>query len=106
MPFAKIDTSSAGENQIVAAIAGKSIRVLAYKIFAAATVTVQWMDGTTEMEGPCTLTTGNNMTFTPNAGVGGLRLAYHETSPGNALQLNLGGAVQVSGYVEYQYVTH
>lgn len=106
MAFQKVDTSTSGENAIVAAKAGQGIRVFAYKLIAAGSVTVQWMDGTTEMEGPCSLIVGVPVVCPPAPLLAAGRAAYFETSAGNALQLNLGGAVQVSGSVEYQYTAH
>lgn len=110
MPRTKIDTSSSGENSIVAAGASnQAVRVLSYKLVAAGSVTVQWMDGTTEMEGPCSMIVGVPHFGVPclarvGAGISD-RFVYYETTPGNALQLNLGSGVQVSGYVEWTYDT-
>lgn len=94
--FAKIDTASSGDNTIVAAVAGYRIRVLSYVFGVGNTQQVKWKSGaSTDLTGPM-----------PFAQYGGVTVPVSQfgqvqTAPGEALVLNLGNAVQVSGHLTY-----
>lgn len=101
--LAAINASASGDNEIVPAKTGMTIRVLAYFLVAAAEVVTTWKSGaSTELSGPMTLIKGVPLAPTP-AMPGTLRPALVETTAGEALNLGLGGAVQVSGHLEYEY---
>ena len=90
---ASIDAAGAGDNTIIAAVAGQTIRVFKLFAIAASSVAVIAKDGaSTNLTGAMTL--------------GSIALDYDERpwftcTVGNAFVLNLGGAVQVSGRAYY-----
>ena len=98
--FAKIDTASSGNNTIVAAVAGKKIRVLSYKLVCSGAVTVKFQSGAggTDLEGGAAY--GANGGVMASECEGG----YFETAASTLLNLNLSSAVQVSGHVTYEEV--
>lgn len=77
----------------------RTIRVYGLKLVAAAAVTIQFQDGSgAALSGVMSLAANQN--FDLPLGVGGqVLLPYYVTSPGNAFNINLGGAVQVSGTI-------
>lgn len=103
---AAIDTSTNGDNAIVAGVAGAIIRVVGYVLMAGGTVNVKWMSDTggsaTELSGPLPLTAqaGAVAPHTPR-GVGGRIDGWFDTVAGKALNLNLSAGQQVSGHVSY-----
>lgn len=101
---AKIDCAGAGQNTIVAAVDGKRIRVLGYTIVAAGSVTAKWQSASTDLSGAMSMIVGTPISPPPSAGQFGYKSAIIETENGEALNLNLGGAVQVSGHLEYELV--
>ena len=93
---ASISFSDTGDNTVVAATAGQSIRV--YRIFfvASADTTVTIKNGTTALTGEITVFAG-----------GAFVLEYNEepwftTSAGSAFVLSQTGTAQISGRLEYQ----
>ena len=100
---AKIDTAASGDNTIVAAQAGRKIRVVNYVMVAAGAVTAQWKDGATALTGAMTMATGvpNQSGYSSVRGVGAGYDGHFDTSQGAALVLTLGGNIQVSGWVNY-----
>lgn len=94
-PFAKIDCSSSGDNVIVAAVPGKSIRVQNYVLIAGGTVNAKFRSDTTDLMGALPLTAQAGASF---SGAGG---PAFETAIGAALNLNLSAGVQVSGHLCY-----
>lgn len=97
--FVVISAASSGANSLVAAVPGKSIRVLGYALVAAGAVTVNFENGTTDISGVMSLAANGGVSYP-----GGVQCPAFETSPGTALGLTLGGAVQVSGHICYQLV--
>jgi hypothetical protein len=98
---AAIAASSSGDNEIVAAIAGKRIAVYGYMLVAAGAVTARWESGAggTALSG--------QMSFGANGGaVAPLSCdkAWMITGVGQSLNLELGGAVSVAGHVTYDYI--
>lgn len=90
---ASISASSSGDNTIVAAVGGQTVRVHKIFLVAASVVTVTVKDGAgTSLTGAMTL---GAMTLDLDSE------PWFVTSVGNALILNLGSAVQVSGRVHY-----
>jgi hypothetical protein len=94
-----INASSSGNNTIVASVAGRRIVVTKYKIVAAGAVTVTFeSSGGTVLDGPCAYA-ANGGVCEPDSENG-----HFSTLPGEALVLNLSGAVQVGGHVKYAVV--
>jgi hypothetical protein len=96
--FAKISVSSSGANTIVAAVTSKKIRVLAWDIVANAAVNFKWQSHGT----PTDLT---GLYYMAGQGNGVARafcpVGYFETLVGEALDINLSGAVAVGGVLTY-----
>lgn len=96
--FAPVSAASNGDNVVVSATGGKKIRVISGAIVASGSVNVQFLDGT---PGGGALT--GVMNFVSNSGV---QIPYapsgnFQTSVGNALVLNLSGAILVGGWITY-----
>lgn len=96
--YASIAVSSSGDNTIVSAVAGKRLLVLAYNYMANGTVNVKWRSNTTDKTGLAYLV-ANTGKVAPFSSVGWLI-----TASGDALVLNLSGAVAVGGEVVYAEV--
>lgn len=95
--------ASSGTNTVVAAVSGKSIRVLAIEGIATAAVTVYFKDSNGNV---LWSTAANPQALAAN---GGFVLPYSpigwmQTDPGATLQVVLGGAQAFSGGVVYQLV--
>jgi hypothetical protein len=97
---AAVSAAGAGDNTLVAAVTGKKIKVLALVLCAAAAVDVRLESGAggTALTGVMSLTAGDLRLVFPLAVPG-----YHwvETAAGALLNMELGGAVQVSGCIVY-----
>lgn len=105
MPFTKIDTATAGNTTIVAALAGKCNRVVGGFLTANTTTTVTFYDGATSLTGAMTLIAGTPFQLAPApASPGGGRFAYMQGTVNTALVLNLGANAQLSGVIEYDFV--
>lgn len=96
--FAAITASASGATTLVAAVASKKIRVLSYVITANGAVNTKFVSHTTTA-------TATGLTYIAAAG-GGASVAYSpvghfETEAGEALDINLSGAVAVGGHVTY-----
>ena len=98
--FAVIDKAGSGDNELIAAVAGKKLRVLAYVLVSGGTVTVRFESaaGGTALTGQMT-TAVNNIISSGYSPVG-----HFETIAGEALNLELGGAVTVDGHLVFQEV--
>ena len=90
-----INAANSGNNEIVAAIAGTSIRVVSLFFVVAALAVCTFNDGT------------NNLTGAMSYGqYGGISMPFNQIGwftggAGRPLNLNLGGAYQVSGALTY-----
>jgi hypothetical protein len=97
---AAVSAASSGDNTLVAAVPGKRIKVLALVLMAAGAVTVRLESGAsgTALTGVMSLTADAPKVIFPPSEPG-----YHwvETEAGALLNLELGGAVQVSGCIVY-----
>jgi hypothetical protein len=95
-----VSGATSGDNTLVAAVTGKRIKVLALVLCAAAAVDVRLESGAggTALTGVMSLTAGDLRLVWPLAVPG-----YHwvETAAGALLNMELGGAVQVSGVIVY-----
>jgi len=96
--FAKVDTASSGDTQIVAADATKKIKLLSCKLISNGTVSVKWRSGTTDLEGASPLVANSGYVLPASSPGQG---HYLETAVSSALNINLSGAVQVSGHISY-----
>lgn len=92
--YAVVSESTAADNEVVAAVAGKKIRVLSYALSAAGAVTVTWKTAATALTGAMSLATGTPLVCIEPQGC-------FETVAGEALNIAPGGAVQVSGHIAY-----
>lgn len=96
--FKVITASSSGATTIVALVASKKIRVLAWDIKVNAAVNFKWQSHVT----PTDLT---GLYYNSGQGDGVARafnpLGYFETVAGEALDINLSGAVAVGGVLTY-----
>lgn len=106
MPYAVISTATSGDNTIVAAATnGRKIRVQEYLVVPSAAVTLTWKSGSTAISGAMDLAAKAPLeasTFgQTGTGVDGVL----QTAGGEALVLNLGGAVQVSGHIKYEVLS-
>lgn len=96
---AAIAAASSGSNALVAAVAGKRIRVLSYTLVAAAAVTVKFQSAANDLTGALPLAANGGVSA---AGAAGAPL--FETNVAEALNVNLGGAIAVAGHVTYQEI--
>lgn len=96
--FATISTSSSGATTVVAAVTGKRIRVLAWDLKVNAAVNFKWQSHVT----PTDLT---GLYYNSGQGDGVARafnpVGYFQTVSGEALDINLSGAVAVGGVLTY-----
>ena len=96
--YIAIVASSSGPTTIVTATAGKKVRVLAAKITANGAVNVKWQSHTA----PTDLT---GFSYYASAGDGEVLpfnpIGWFETHVGEALDINLSGAVAVGGHLTY-----
>lgn len=95
--FAKIDASTSGDNQVVAAQAGKSILVLHVLVIAAAAVTVKFRSNATDITGPLSLAANGGFVDDSDLGI-------FRTEEGETLNINLSGNQAVGGCVTYAIV--
>jgi hypothetical protein len=97
--FAPIVASSSGATTVVAAVASKKIRVLRWSLSSNGNVNVKWQSHVT----PTDLTGLHYMTQYSTAGGAYTNVGIFQTIAGEALDINLSGAVAVGG--ELTYVT-
>jgi hypothetical protein len=98
--FAAIVASSSGATTIVAATGGKKIRVLRWSLSANGAVNVKWQSHVT----PTDLTGLHYMTQFATAGGAYCPVGIFQTVTGEALDINLSGAVAVGGELTYVLV--
>jgi len=96
--FAAVAASASGANEIVAATALRKIKVLSYTLVASGAVSVKFQSGSIDITGA--------MAFAANGGTASpIGNPYSgwlmETAVGEALNLNLSGAVGVNGHISY-----
>lgn len=99
-----VNLSASGDAIILAAQPGYRIIVVGFYISAAATVTLQFLDGLagTPISGAFRVATNGTVSIPPT-GISGVRL--FATSVGTALVLNNSGAVVVTGAVFYKLLS-
>lgn len=96
--YAKINASSSGNNTLVSAVAARKIRVINYTLVGDGAVDAKFVsdgDSDTDLTGPMAIAAaGGGMVAAAGAGL-------FETVRGEALLLNLSGAVEVNGHLAY-----
>lgn len=95
--YAVISASSSGANTIVSAVASKKIRILRYSLSANGAVNAKWQSATT----PTDITGLHYLTQYSGFGASFCPVGICETVAGEALSLNLSGAVAVGGVLTY-----
>lgn len=91
-----ITASSSGNNEIVAAVTGKRIRVLSYNYVCHGTVKPAWRSGaTTVIGGRGSFVDGTGKVCPKNED------GWLQTAVGEALNLNLSAAIEVGGEGTY-----
>ena len=98
--YAAISGATSGNNTVVAARTGVKIRVLSYTLVAASAVTVRFESGAdgTALTGVMSIGANGGISTTYNPA------GHFETAVSTLLNMELGGAVQVSGHITYQFV--
>jgi len=96
-----ISGATSGDNTLVTAVTGKKIRVLSLFLVAAGAVTVRFESGAggTALTGVMSVA-ANGALVLPHSDAG-----WFETAAAALLNMELGGAVQVSGALVYQEVS-
>lgn len=92
---AAINTAASGATSLVSAVAGNNIVVLAYHFSAAGAVNVKFQSASTDLTGAMTCATG-----VPHDAAS-TDYGLFQTATNEALNINLSGAVQVSGHIVY-----
>jgi hypothetical protein len=98
--YAVIDHAASGDNTLVAAVTGKKIRVVAFLVAAAGTVTARFESGAggTALTGQMTMAI-NSVISAPYNPAG-----WFETAAAALLNLELSAAVSVDGVLAYVLV--
>ena len=98
--FALIDTAASGNTTLVAAVAGKKIRVTAFLAVGAGAVNIAFQSGAggTALTGAMPLATSSVVAAPDNPS------GWFETAAGALLNLNLSAAVGVRGCLKYVLV--
>ena len=95
--YAPISATGLGDTQIVPAVSGKRIRVIAYAVVANATVSIKFRSGTTDITGSMRIVEGGGIAHAYDGGL-------FQTAVGQALNINLTSGATVGGYVVYREV--
>ena len=102
MANAVVDNAgTAGTLAVVAAVAGRSIRVKGYVLYAGGTTNATWESGTTALTGPFPLKDQGGAAAAIAPSAQGIEEFWFETAPGAPLNLVTDANVQVSGHVAY-----
>jgi hypothetical protein len=100
MPNAVVSAASSGANVVIAAVTGKRIKVIAYVLKTKAAVDVKWQSAATDVTGLMGLNSTDSGIVVPPSELSG----WWTGGVGEALNLNLSGAVAVGGHVTYVLV--
>jgi len=95
--YATISATTSGDTQIVPAVSGKRIRVIAYAVIANATVSIKFRSGTSDITGSMRVVEGGGIAHAYDGGL-------FQTAVGQALNINLSTNATVGGYVVYREV--
>jgi hypothetical protein len=96
---ASVQVTGSGDNEIVAAVAGKKIRLLSYVLMASAAVNAKWQSNATDITGLKYFVAAGGGIVAPHNPAG-----WCETVAGEKLDLNLSGAVPIGGEITYQLI--
>jgi hypothetical protein len=91
--------SVAASGALIAGVAGQIIRVYRMLIVNVTAVTVQFQDGATNLTGVMSLPATGILSYPMDGN------PWFTTSPGNAFNIALGGAIQVSGSIYFTVTT-
>jgi len=96
--FARIDATADGDNEIVAAVAGKSIRVLGYalSVSAAGLISLQDTAGTPVVHGQFDLADNGVVSY-----AGGINAPAFETAEGEGVEIENPAGVDTLGHMTY-----
>ena len=92
---AKINVTSAGTNELVAAVSGNIIRVISLFLWVDNTNTIKFQSGSTDITGPAQTTSGDRVILPKN------EYGWFWTSSGEALNLNTSKGHGVNGSLTY-----
>jgi len=95
--YAPINATNSGNTQIVGAVSGKRIRVIAFAVVANATVNIKFQSGTSDITGSMRIVEGGGIAHAYDGGL-------FQTAVGQALNINLSANATVGGYVVYREV--
>jgi hypothetical protein len=99
-----VQTNTSGNTEIVAAISGHRIRVLAFVLTAGGNENVKFQSASTDITGFFYLGTHGVLSSpSPIQTPAGVQYQF-QTASGEALNINLAGTSDVGGYVIYQVV--
>lgn len=95
--FLAVDVAASGDNTLVAAVTGKKIRVVAFVLVAAGTVTARFESGAggTALTGQMSMAVNTQISAPYNPA------GWFETAAAALLNLELSGAVSVDGFLAY-----
>jgi hypothetical protein len=92
--FSVIQAATLGDNLLVAAVPGKRIKVIGYRLSASGSVTVKFRSNTSDITGLAFMSANQNTGKPGNPGL-------FRTNPGEALNLNLSANVAVGGHLTF-----
>jgi hypothetical protein len=98
-----VNVSASGDNQVIAGVAGKVLKVVSFIVIPASSVIMKFTDGPggTILLGPATIgVQGLWPGFAAPYGPG-FQFPFFICTAGNDLTLNLGSAVQVGGLINF-----
>ena len=95
--YATINATTSGNTQVVGAVSGKRIRVIAYAVIASATVNIRFRSGSTDITGSMRVVEGGGIAHAYDGGL-------FETAVNQPLNINLSTNATVGGYVVYREV--
>jgi len=95
--FAPINATASGDSQVVAAVSGRRIVVVAYAVVSSATVNIRFRSGTTDITGSMRVVEGGGIAHAYDVGL-------FQTAVGQPLNINLSANATVGGYVVYRTV--
>lgn len=99
--FARVNATSDGDNTVIAAVAGKSIRVLGFvlNLNAAGVSTIQDSASSPVIHASFEFPDGGGVSYS-----GGIFCPAFELATGTALEINNAAGVDTLGFITYQYV--
>lgn len=102
MKYAIVNHNTDGDNEIIAAVTGKRIKVLHYVISSDQNVDVLFKSGSsTDLTGPLYLGAHGHIEAGYGSGTPAGLVALFETAQGQALVLDINGAKTVGGHITY-----